>query len=47
MYEILKKMILNKTESNAQIKSKLDIFIKTHRLTKEEYNELLELLEKY
>lgn len=47
MYNIIKKMILNKVEPAQQIEQKLNIFLKTNRITKQQYDELLNIIHNY
>lgn len=44
MYNIMKKVILNKVEPAQQIEQKLNVFLKTNRITKQQYDELLNMI---
>lgn len=47
MYNILKKVILNNIEPAQQIEQKLNIFLKTNRITKQQYDELFNMINSY
>lgn len=47
MYNILKKVILNNVEPAQQIEQKLNIFLKTNRITKQQYDELFNMINSY
>ncbi len=44
MYQIMKKIILNKSENKNNIQNKLDIFLAKNRISQQEYEELMLLL---
>lgn len=44
MYQIMKKIILNKSENKNNIQNKLHIFLAKNRISQQEYEELMLLL---
>lgn len=44
-YNTIKRIILNGNKNNAVTSEKLDIFLLNSRITEEEYNELIAMLE--